>query len=253
MSIIIPRCGFNRHTKQAILYGPLELGGASFRPLYMQQGIGQTTLFLRHWRKNSVAGKLLQIALRWFQVQAGVSYPILQQVSSPLPQLESKWIASLRTFLHSIGASIWVDNPGIPKLQRMHDVVLMDVIQSSARFTDQEIRKLNYCRLYLKAVTLSDITTVSGTSLDSSKLTGEISLQSSTHLGPEIYQERPSPSTWLLWKRANRLWSNPTGVLYQSLGDWVDHSIHTQRQQHFSYRLRDILWIRIALGYMSCI
>jgi hypothetical protein len=31
------------HTKKAILYGPLELGGASFRPLYMQQGIGQTT------------------------------------------------------------------------------------------------------------------------------------------------------------------------------------------------------------------
>jgi hypothetical protein len=86
MSIIIRRCGFNCHTKKAILYGPLELGGASFCPLYMQQGIGQTTLFLRHWRKNSVAGKLLQIALRWFQVQTGVSYPILQYVSSPLPQ-----------------------------------------------------------------------------------------------------------------------------------------------------------------------
>ncbi len=43
-----------------------------------------------------------------------------------------------------------------------------------------------------------------------------------------------------------------TGALYQPLGDWVVHSIHTQRQQHFSYLLRDSLWIRIALGYMSC-
>ena len=190
--IIIPRCGFNRHTKKAILYGPFELGGASFRPaLYMQQGIGQTTLFLRHWRKNSVAGNVLQIALRWFQVQTGVSYPNIQHVSSPLPQLESKWIVSLVTFLHSIGASILATNPGLPKLQRMHDVVLIDAIQLSGCFTDREICLLNYCRLFLKAVTLSDITTVLGTSLDLSKLTGQISLQSSIHQGLKIYQERP--------------------------------------------------------------
>lgn len=33
MSIIVPRCGFNRHTKREILYGPLQFGGASFRHL----------------------------------------------------------------------------------------------------------------------------------------------------------------------------------------------------------------------------
>jgi hypothetical protein len=131
-------------------------------------------------------------------------------------------------------------------------VVLMDVIQSSGNFTDCEIRKLNYCRLYLKAVTLIDITTVSGTVLDLSKLTGEFSLQSSIHQGPEIFQERPSQPTWSLWKRANRLWSNTTGALHQPLGDWVVHNVHAQRQQHFSYLLRDILWIRVALGYLSC-
>jgi hypothetical protein len=30
MSIIIPRCGFNRNTKREILYGPMQYGGASF-------------------------------------------------------------------------------------------------------------------------------------------------------------------------------------------------------------------------------
>lgn len=42
MAIIVPRCGFNRHTKKEILYGPLALGGANFRQLYTQQGISQT-------------------------------------------------------------------------------------------------------------------------------------------------------------------------------------------------------------------
>lgn len=42
MSIIFPRCRFNRNTKHAILYGPpIELGGANFRHLYVKQGIGQ--------------------------------------------------------------------------------------------------------------------------------------------------------------------------------------------------------------------
>jgi hypothetical protein len=41
MSIIFAKCGYNRNTKREILYGPLEVGGANFRTLYDQQGIGQ--------------------------------------------------------------------------------------------------------------------------------------------------------------------------------------------------------------------
>ena len=39
MSIIVSRCGFNRNTKKAILYRHLTLGGASFRSLFVQQGV----------------------------------------------------------------------------------------------------------------------------------------------------------------------------------------------------------------------
>ncbi|KAI2497109.1 hypothetical protein MHU86_17370 [Fragilaria crotonensis] len=83
MSIIVPRCGFNRHTKRAILYGPLALGGASFRSLVVQQGISQAMMFIRQWRNNSIAGKLLRIAVSWFQAQVGVSFPILEHVQEP--------------------------------------------------------------------------------------------------------------------------------------------------------------------------
>ncbi len=105
MSIIVPRCGFNRNTKREILYGPLELGGASFRHLYVQQGIGQVSLFIKHWRMNSTAGKLLRIAVGWFQQQVRTSYSILERVNTPLPHLESKWLLSLREFLSSIESS----------------------------------------------------------------------------------------------------------------------------------------------------
>ena len=53
----------------------------------------------------------------------------------------------------------------------------MDIIQDSGKFSDAEIRRLNYCRLFLRAETC--------------KLTGTWSLHSSRHHGNAIYHERP--------------------------------------------------------------
>ena len=110
------RCGFNRNTHRAILYGPMEYGGASFRHLYVQQGLGQVSEFIRNWRLKSTAGLLIRIALAWFQEQVGVSFPILCNVKAALPQLESKWIASLRDFLGEYDMHLTVQETAIPKL-----------------------------------------------------------------------------------------------------------------------------------------
>ena len=104
MQIIIAKCGYNRHTKREIWYGPLEYGGASFRHLNVQQGIRQVTAFLRRWRQNLVTGQLLRCALAWTHMTAQVSQSILVDVHSAMPHLELKWIASLRQFLSTIDA-----------------------------------------------------------------------------------------------------------------------------------------------------
>ena len=122
----------------------MELGGASFRPLWVQQGVSQVTLFLRHWRRNTQGGQLSKIALAWFQVQAGVSYPLLRFPKRTLPQLESKWFVSMRSFLATIDATIEIDDFVAPQLQRLHDFVIMDVVQASNSFTEAEIRRINY-------------------------------------------------------------------------------------------------------------
>ena len=63
MSIIIPKCGYNRHTKQEIVYGPMKYGGANFWHLYMQQGVSQVTTFMKYWRHQLVPGNLLRSAV----------------------------------------------------------------------------------------------------------------------------------------------------------------------------------------------
>ena len=99
----------------------------------------------------------------------------------------------MRNFLAKINATIDVDDPGVPPKQREGDEYLMDMILESGQFTNIEIRRLNYCRLYLQAVTLSDITEANGNQLDMSKRLGEMSMYSSRTTLLQVNQDRPSP------------------------------------------------------------
>ena len=81
---------------------------------------------------------------------------------------------------------------GIPELERAHDYHIMEVIIRSRKYTPAQIRRLNYCRLYLNAVTLSDLTTVVDDRLDPAKLRGGASVLSTTSQWMRINQDRPS-------------------------------------------------------------
>jgi hypothetical protein len=193
MRIIIARCGYNRNTKREIIYGPMAYGGANFRHLYMHQGVGQMTLFLKHWRQpDTMTGKLLKCAVAWTQLNAGTSYSIFQQVQTALPHLESKWLNSMRDFMATINATMELDNTGVPLIRRQHDAYIMDLILDSDQFTLTKIRRLNYCRLYLQAVTISDLTDATGETLDQMKMRGVPDFWSSTTTWIRVNQDRPS-------------------------------------------------------------
>jgi hypothetical protein len=243
MAIITAKCGFKRHTKTEVLFGPKNLGGAEFRHLSVQQGISQATYLLRHWRTQSSVGNLLKCTLAWLHLSAGMSYSLLERVDEQLPHLESKWIHSLCQFLSSISASIHLDDPCIPQPQRVNDQYLMDMIIQSNRYTPVQLRTLNYCRLYLQAVTLADITTPNGLHLDPCFLTGHSSLYRSRTRWHSVNQDRPSDKDWRLWKLANRLWSDQSGRLFHPLGAWL-HPVTNSRFQHFAYQYRRSLFIR---------
>jgi hypothetical protein len=61
---LVAKCGYNRHSSLAMLFGPSCLGGAAFFHLYDLQGYGQITNFLKHWRTpGATPGKMLRIAV----------------------------------------------------------------------------------------------------------------------------------------------------------------------------------------------
>ena len=132
--------------------------------------------------------------------------------------MESKGLVSLREYMEYVRGWIeLLDQEYIPKAERVHDCHIMDIILASNQFSDTEIRQLNYCRLFLQAVTLSDITWANGRRLDPEMAQGEYGRYSSKSRWHHVTQEKPHCKLWKLWQRANRLWSNNQGELYQPL------------------------------------
>ena len=77
-------------------------------------------------------------------------------------------------------------------IQRQRDAYIMDLILDSDQFTPTQIRRLNYCRLYLQAVTISDLTDATGETLDQMKMRGVPDFWSSTTTWIRVNQDRPS-------------------------------------------------------------
>jgi hypothetical protein len=248
MSGMIAKCGYNRNTKRAIIYGPAHLGGANFRSLYSVQGVGQLLSFIKYWRSPCQAGKLLRIAVAWLQHTLGTSRSFLQDTSTRLPHMEAKWLKSLRDYLKHVKGNIEVDQKYIPPLERIHDCYIMDAIIDSHQFNNKEIQRLNYCRLYLQAVTLSDLAQASGTHLDMAMLRGCPDQCSSVSRWHHVTQGRPDDKQWQLWRRANRIWSEEDGALKQPLKRWIVPVQHQRRQWQAYGDMKGRIYVRYPPG-----
>jgi hypothetical protein len=191
--VILPKCGYNQKTARKIIHGPSDLCGGQFLPLYTMQGEGQIMQFLKFWRTKTDTGKLLRVAVAWLQLNTGVGFSLLDNVTTVIPHLATRWLPSLRTFLASINGTIQLDRTYVPPIQRVHDEYIMDTILWSEAFTIAQINILNYCRLYLQVVTVSDICQANGTHADASFIFGYPStLPSSQTNWKTINQSRPA-------------------------------------------------------------
>jgi hypothetical protein len=99
LGVLIPALGFNRHMPQAVVFGPLDLGGMDFRHLYVEQGSSQASMLIRHIRARTLVGVMALICLKWYHRFTGVSSPPLENLAVCTPHSEGNWIISLHEFL----------------------------------------------------------------------------------------------------------------------------------------------------------
>ena len=153
---LLTAMGYTHGMPHAIVFGPTESGGIGLRHLFSEQGTIKTLTVIQQIRANRSLGKTLQIQLRWAQRVAGISVPLLE-TDKHVPHLNGeKWLGTLRNFLSLSELGIRVQGIRCPVMKRSGDVVLMDAA-CSFDLSSGDIQKINRCRIYLRAESLSDL------------------------------------------------------------------------------------------------
>lgn len=127
-------------------------------------------------------------------------------------------------------ATIQVTNlPSIKsmKLPRKHDLTLVEIFLAE-NYTGTNLRRLNRCRLALKAIFLSDIVTASGRRLEEFALDSRVGRESCF----KFPREHPTSADWKLWDEFWTSWRLPNGTLPVTLGEWIEPSHQVWKWQY---------------------
>ena len=164
--VVIGNClaaaGYSSKMPRAIVFGPEKYGGMAWESPVGMIVQEQIKLFIGSMRLQDTVGKLLGTQVTWLQLIAGTKIPVLQD-SRTLPYLPIGWITSLRDKLQNYDITIEISNYWVPQIQRENDKCIMEyVIHHLPRWMWASI---NLCRLYMQAITITDITTFDGTTI----------------------------------------------------------------------------------------
>jgi hypothetical protein len=145
---------------------------------------------------------------------------------------------SLRKYLDDIKGTIQVNHPGIPPKTRENDQHIMDIVLQSKKYKPHQIRKINYCRLYMNVTTLSEITNAKGDMIDPAMIERNKEETLSQEKWRRVNQQKPDAASWNLWKnmckdvstRMNNKW-----YLNRRLGRWTIPLEEMRKQWRFWY------------------
>jgi hypothetical protein len=157
ISTILAKCGFNRHTPRPIRYAPATYAGCGFLPWWVIQSEGQISLFLKHWRTDTIISQTLRVATAWGQWMSGLSHSFLFDVSTPLPHLDAPWLTSLRSALDRANMKIHLQHSYVMPPERSNDVHIMEWAALHSDLPPEALKVLNSCRLYLHVTTVSEL------------------------------------------------------------------------------------------------
>jgi hypothetical protein len=119
---------------------------------------------MRHLRTPGQFRSLLLVNLQRYQVVAGVSYSPLQSPDTKLPYLEHAWLDSTRQFLKHCSANLEIPEIVLPQPKRVNDTCIMDEFLR-LNLAPTTLKRLNFCRLWLKVTLISDISNLQGSTI----------------------------------------------------------------------------------------
>ena len=220
---LLPKAGICRSFPRAVVYAPLRFQGLGIPHPFAVQMTKHLDMLLRHPANRTATASFLEANVQAHQLETGTSFGIFQQVYDNTAILASDtWVKRVWRSLDAHDVHVELDSPPLA-LRREGDCLLMELFMD-AKVDQQTLLWLNWCRMFLHAVTLSDIVTADGSKVTTDAWTG----RRDSHC-LDRYQwprtRRPSSRWWDLW----RYWLSKTVLgpsedrsLAAPLGPWLD-------------------------------
>ena len=158
---ILNQLGYNRHYPHAVAFAPTQVFGCGLLDLRLEQGLAHIQSLLDYIGTDHKVGRVMLISLRQLQVEAGVSFDLLERPSTVLPYLTECWLLCLRRFCAEFDVSLRVLRNRLPILARVGDSCLMEQAMNLG-FKRQELVDVNLVRTFLQVTTISDIASANG-------------------------------------------------------------------------------------------
>ena len=224
---ILNKLGYNRHFPHAVAFAPSSVFGCGLRDLTIEQGLQHIQAVLDYVGTQHKIGELILISLRHLQVEAGVSFDLLQNPQILIPYLTDCWVLHLRRFCAQHVISLTLRCNKFPSICREGDQLLMDKALTLG-FTKRELLDINLVRIFLGVTAVSDIATANGHAFHLSAWNG-IPISDRRSRLTFARQESPTKSQRHLWRRLLKsflpaTYSSQDLTLLVPLGSWTSES-----------------------------
>ena len=224
----LPRAKLVRSFPRDLLYSPLRNVGIGIPNPHILQYTKQLIVFVRETLDEGIPQDLLRSNIEQLRLLIGVTEHqgdwFIPKLSTIIPPC---WLKDLLTFCQD--KQIEIDDPFAQiESNTSQDIPLLPSF-IAYNFSEDELRKLNDCREYLRVVTLSDIVSADLQKLERWAYQGKYNKdRARLNLNWPRRPDNLGKSWWDVWKRALHLcflypYSNSL-LIRQMLGSW-NHSM----------------------------
>ena len=218
---IIGKClsaaGYSSKMPRAVVFGPLKYGGMQWQSPYSITLYEQLKLLIGSIRLRDTVGTILRVQLQWIQLHAGTSIPLLEE-SHNISYLQDCWLKSLHVKMVDSQIKVVVAESWVPTKRRENDIIIMDYVRK--HLPEKYWEPINQCRIYLHAVTVSDLTTFEGTTIPEVIYKVQGPYRPSRLKYP--VQLRPSKRIRKQWQYFINHITEDTIHILTPMGDWID-------------------------------
>ena len=222
LKYFLPKSGLNRNIKRDILYAPLIAQGFDLHDPYIIQGSHHIKDIVEHCWKNTLTGELINSNLEQMRIEIGVNSNIFELDYKKYKSiiLTNSYVLDTWKFCSEYGITFKDNTPEIPNMRKF-DRPIMEVVLSNKNISDTMLHTVNRCRIYLKAFTISDITSSCGKFITSKAWHGRIDDTGRDTTNWPSWG-RPSLTSWTTWRTVLQLcFANNDRRLYNPLGAWI--------------------------------